>query len=154
VRFISFLLVLFLFAGCTKYPDGGHAITFRGLNNKILGKWKINSFTVDGADSLNFLKSDPGFCSDYQLEFSRDDIFGNRMESPCAHFGNNYWGVTDDKAQFKLVFHTDTSSAKLFPIQLNEYKTVLWTIDRLTRKDFWLKINFANKNYELKLERY
>lgn len=153
MRFTIFIFVLFLFAGCKKYPDGGHAITFKGLTNKIIGKWKILSFTVDGSDSLDFLKSDPDFCPDYQLEFSRDDIFGNTMQSPCSHFGNNYWGVTDDKAQLKLVFHPDSSAATLFPVQLNAYKTVTWDIERLVRHELWLKVNYANKEYELKLER-
>ena len=152
MRFSLFIFVLLVFAGCKKYPDGGHALTFKGLTNKIIGKWKITSFTVDGADSLDFLRSDPDFCTDYQLEFSRDEILGNIMQSPCSHFGNNYWGVTDDKAQLKLVFHADSSAATLFPVQLNAYKTVLWDIERLVRHEFWIKTNLGNKEYEMKLE--
>jgi hypothetical protein len=156
LRITTILFIAILLVTCKKYPDGGHLFSLRNIDNRILGKRAIVGFTVDGIDSLDHLKSDSNFCSaspfDHQLEFAFNSIDGNTLTSPCATFGNNYWGITDDKKQLKLAYHFKSGAASLYPIQFNEYKVVFWNIQKLQHDALWLKTVLNGKEYELKLE--
>jgi hypothetical protein len=156
LKFTFAIIICLLFITCKKYPEGGSLFSLRDIDNRILGKRAIVGFTVDGIDSLDHLKSDPDFCNsspfDYQLEFAFNSIDGNTLKSPCATFGNNYWGITDNKKQLKLAYHFEPGAASLYPIQFNEYKEVFWDIQKLQHGALWLKTILNGKEYEIKLE--
>jgi hypothetical protein len=154
LKFTFAIIICLLFITCKKFPEGGHPFGLRDIETRIHGEWRIIGFTVNGIDSISHMKANADFCSDYQLSFARHDIEGNVMTSPCVQFGNNYYGVTEDKMQLKLVYRFSPDAATLYPIQLNEYKTVFWTIERFAGHEFWLKTNLNGKEYEVKMVKY
>ncbi len=147
------LLICLLLAGCKKYPDGGHPGGLKDLSVRIRGQYSILTFTVDGFDSLPQMKTDPDFCTAYQFELAFDEILGKTVNSECATFGNNYWGITDDKTQLKIACHFNSGSAGLYPIEFNSYSVILWDILRFKNNELWLKTNLNGKEYELKCEK-
>ncbi|CAN5212601.1 hypothetical protein BH09BAC5_BH09BAC5_24620 [soil metagenome] len=154
VRFPLLILFFIFISGCKKYPEGGHLFSLNGVDVRIEKKWKIVSFTVDGADSLPLLKSNPVFCESYQLQFAHSKTLGNLLINPCSTFGNNYWGVSDDKKILKLAFHFSSVASELYPIQINDYVTVFWNIQLLKKEELWLKTNLNGKVYFVKLEEF
>lgn len=147
---LFFLFFLFLFAGC-KYEEGPD-ISFRTACDRVEGDWVIESFTVDGADSLSDLLSKfslTGNCCDFynfHESDNNDDLFiSGYVNGFEAYTGK--WDLHDDNKY--LTFSWEFGPEPYGPFFLG----VKWRIIRLANKEMWLETVFINhKNYEVKFK--
>ncbi|PCJ89978.1 MAG: hypothetical protein COA57_00050 [Flavobacteriales bacterium] len=148
--FILLLLGCLFLPACKKYPEGGTKWNRKG---KIAGaSWTIQSYTVDGADSLGYLNDSIFNCSEYHYIFSDDEgdfLIVQTSNTECINVaGGEYtlstgnWGF-DSKDIINIATQSiDSLGGKLiFPGQ--------WSILKLTNSDLWLEKNMNNKLYEI-----
>ncbi|OFX37268.1 MAG: hypothetical protein A2X08_10950 [Bacteroidetes bacterium GWA2_32_17] len=126
---------------CKKYPNGP-LISFRSVENRIKGSWKIIEFTSDGIDSLQYYNDSCG--STFQIWNS--DV----SEWESQHYRINfiykpfYGGFTfDDK---KKVMNVDFGSGKRILGPIGKGSSI-WKILKLTNKKFKISTDYNGRNY-------
>jgi hypothetical protein len=143
---------------CKKYEEGP-CLSLRSAKNRIYGNYKLTTYTVNGADSLNLFND--SLCNN--LKFFHDN---NSNTDGCT-----INGVRNDGAYNALVWtwHLDKNNS----ILIVTYSSCLtgigviswpsgtgpfvdtakpeWNILRLTNKEIKMKTNFNNKEYIIKL---
>lgn len=141
---LFFLFVAFFITECKKYPDGP-CFSLRGKEARLLGSWDVETFLINDIDSISQL---------------------TRTNYPFANpEGTNYFGGHND-GKYKFENHGKnirltliTSSQEKTPFPITSPSTgypvsdLSWEIQRLTYKEFWLKINYNNKEYYLKMKK-
>lgn len=149
------LLLVFLasiFSGCKKYEDGP-LISLRTKVARVSGVWELESYTVDGADSLAQLLARTNNCDQYSFE--RKQKGGDWPFSfGCAtgHIGGVSWSFSENKSKLGVY---DGYTTPPYSIRLGAfiYAGISWTILRLTNKEMWLQANFSGKEYEMHLRK-
>ena len=151
--YIILLLLLALFIGCKKYAEGGTKWNRKG---KIAGSsWTIETYTVDGIDSLDYLNDSILNCNDYLCSFSDADagpdnytvIRGNDIQ--CANPGWGYtlaqgsWSLSENNI-FITVFKLDSTGYG------QEIFSGEWQILRLKSNNLWIEQERSGKNYDVR----
>jgi hypothetical protein len=154
---LLFLFIPFCITDCKKYPDDDKRYFFRTAKRRILygarvGYWELESFFVNGADSTGMYCHSTTFglsCVGYQ--------FGDKMSGySSAYFISSYgpgtddgkWSFTNSKKNIVIENRYGGGAKPLF-IALGSQE---WEIQKLEGKEFWLKTNYNNKEYYLKLK--
>ncbi len=148
--YIFLLMVIALFfTSC--YKDGGNTFNAK---SKIVGYWSVENLTVNGADSTDYLKSQPNYC-EYPIIFGKYGIgrdYPPTVGSECvAVHSTNYWELKKHKKQITIDFREgDSTSEELIPLIFNEGLYVTWNIVRLKDEQMWLQSNIKSKEYFIK----
>lgn len=138
---LFFLLLIFCFTDCKKYPDGP-LVSFRTKRARIAGLWEVESFLVNGADSIALLS-----CKQYYFR-GKDWQTISAFSCPGTIFDGGF-GFEDNK---KVLFISGSSFDKgTTPFVTNT--SLRWDIQRLTNKQMWLKANLNNKEYYNKFKK-
>ena len=144
---ISIILIILVFAGCTKkYPEGGSRV------NDIFGSYYLVGFTVDAVDSMDVIKASPFYCLDQNaFEFSKQKK-ENILRSGCSVFPHATWYISDDKKRIIITCSPTSNTHSLYPLVQNKNVSMAWDIQRITRDDFWIKAKINGKEYYFKFE--
>ena len=155
--------MLALLATCKGYEEGP-AISLRGMEKRIIGYWRIDSYSVDGADSMQIVKnlrlqgrwyflSGQGFSEPYLRVVTN--------ENDTVHSFGGRW-IPRDKGkkvgmfldyQDALVNGQTTRPFNIDTRPVIPSNNLSWTILRLThREDMWLRLDRNGKRYELKFK--
>lgn len=151
-KIIFFLLVIVLYAGCKKYPDGP-AISLRSKEARIQGTWDVEYFSIDGNDSTNFLKSQP-FFGKYKIsgESEGDNklfVYINTLStSPPNYNGAGFWMFLNNRESLYIHFNNYSGPA----IGAYRAEDIVWEIRRLKSKELWLKTTYKGKENFIKFK--
>jgi hypothetical protein len=149
--FLLILLAITLSFACKRrFPDGP-LISFRTVNHRLEGTWKVTQFLINGADSTDEFNAKLG-C---EIEFSKNtfQLNGNQFnEGPYYYFYlincnngmtmNGFWlwdnnppNSTSDDQNLDIIFYKDSTFTPVMgPFQsigIDEY----WSVLRLTNKE-------------------
>lgn len=146
----SFFLLLFLasvLTTCKKYPEGP-AFSLWSKTWRLEGSWDVEAFLIDGMDSTSQLT-----CTKYGI-YNQE---GNRnvRSSGCIGSSNtdSDWHFENHRNNLLISVDFLNSSAKTpFPKTKPLSSYISWEIQRLTRKELWLKKNYNNKEYYIKFK--
>jgi hypothetical protein len=114
--FISLSILLLSAPGiqsCKKYPEGP-ALSLRSKTERISNTWKIENYSVNGADLTSLV-------SNYTETFTKDN---NYSYSWGIINGTGTWAFQNNKMEVKLIGNESFSSRTLIILKLEE-KT-LW----------------------------
>lgn len=157
MRYIVLLLLIGFAASCKKFPEGP-AITFRSKKNRVEGAKEIESYTVDGADSLSYLM-DSVFqtCANeffFHKKHTSDTSAGDALvEMPnCSEYDNwlpgwTFTGKNIMYLKFSLV-PKDTAVRSDTIVFAHT-----WDVQRLSKKEMWLQRTQNKKLYEMRFRR-
>ncbi len=158
------ILYLIIFAGflasCKKYEDGPF-ISLRSPENRIIGRYKLYTYTVNGVDSINL------FNDSLYNEFN---FFDGKIYGYDAVNGCTIDGLRNDSNIFHLswVWKLDNDNKILKVTKASVYAgntywhsgtgpfvnnaECEWEILRLTNNEIKMKTNFKGKEYLIKLK--
>src|SRR5205814_1817995 len=92
---LFFFLITFCFTNCGKYPEGP-AFSLRSKERRLLGSWHVESFTVDGADSIS-----PSICQRYYFYDTEGAHRG--VSSSCdSTIFDGEWKFVDHKKKLRV----------------------------------------------------
>lgn len=151
---IIVLLGIITFLGsCQKYEDGPW-ISFHSPYKRILGKYNIVKYDVNGNDSLNLYKDSLAsifyFYEDEVNSLSILEISGERNDGKTT-FIMCRWILTDKDRTFKITRSLGISNC-IGTGPLGDKKTSEWEILRLTKKGIKLKTYYSDKEYIVELD--
>ena len=148
----AFLLFTICFYMCKKYPEDDSRYGGCSPKCRLVGKngsrfWEVQSFLVNGEDStglycyptLPYLTG----CRGYQ--FGRKES-GGAYSIGSASAQSGKWGFTNHKKNIRIETGTGGKPLFLAPDFLE------WKIEKLEGGEFWIKTNYNNKEYYLKLK--
>jgi hypothetical protein len=118
---------------CSKYDDGPF-FSLRTKKGRLVGEWELDKVIQNGqTQSLD---------SDYDIiwEFERDGDFEQTLE-----YGSYSYGYNGD-------WEFDNNGEEL-EIEINEYGTQTYEINRLTNNELWIEINDGGDKRELEFEK-
>ncbi|HLP11576.1 MAG TPA: hypothetical protein VK177_06545 [Flavobacteriales bacterium] len=146
-----FVLMVGMLTGCKKYTEGGRLGGFSGTDERISGNYEIVSFTVNGNDSLEALRT--SFCSDLKVEFELNAGETNVIKPSCGTVATNYWRATDDRLQLEITTTETPGAVSLSALVKNTTHTLKWDIQRLKKDDLWISVRHNNDEYYLKMKK-
>jgi hypothetical protein len=130
---IALTLVMMISYSCSKYDDGPF-FSLRTKKGRLVGEWELDKLILNGqTQSLD---------SDYDIiwEFERDGDFEQTLE-----YGSYSYGYNGD-------WEFDNNGEEL-EIEINEYGTQTYEINRLTNNELWIEINDGGDKRELEFEK-
>jgi len=138
---ISLVVVLLvsLFWGCKKYPDGGYRI---GAKNNIRGTWKLQEYYLNGFDY-----SDTLLVTNLQETFNEGGTFSRNYIDDAGIY-HSCGGGYDIAAERTFL--------KIFPdstYQITPTATVMYTsyfINQLTKKELWYSFQTGSNVHQLR----
>jgi hypothetical protein len=163
-----------IFIGCKKYEDGPKFITFRSVKSRLThGEWKLEKLTVNGIDSTAYYNSkgfsysftkvsstttssSGGNLYNYAQTYTAFDtlntasgyvFFSNHGDNIQMVLGSYYSGYNTG---VPVVFGGDTGSSGGYYSSAGSNAPV-WTIKKLTHKEFWLETTITGKQYSMQL---
>ena len=148
------LLLVFLasiFSGCKKYEDGP-LISLRLKAERVSGQWALESYTVDGADSLAQLLARINNCNMYSFRDKQSNLEGGGRPYTNCNGGGGKWSFSKDKREL-IIWYYNTMTPYSIVAGAFIYSGISWTILRLTNKEMWLEANFSGKDYEMHLKK-
>ena len=154
------VIVLLCFTTCKKYPE--NTLWFKSASKAINADWNLVFFEINGNDCLN---NNVKEISDKKVRFTLNN--GNKLF--LQHFGGNIkvegkpgfgggWTISKNKKEIEIVFindlenYTTLNSCICYNFQniFAAYRTkIIWQIEKLSRKDFWITTNYNGLKYEL-----
>lgn len=157
---LLFLLLIFCFTDCKKYPEGPN-FTLRSAKCRITGVWELEYYEANGLDSTSYILSDPCYSRYY---FKNDPKGCNRLDERQLKFipvnglscdGEGGWNFGRTKDYLSLDMCSMLSSLGAYG------RGASWKIRRLTNKEMWLKMNdekgankdYTHQNYYMKLKK-
>ncbi len=148
------IFIVIAFYSCKKYPEGGNS---SWAKSKIIGTWDVENLTVDGIDSTANFKANPNYC-EYPIiieDINDHDDYSLFIFPNCSGkvLNGDLWEIPKNKKKLIFYFEYDSTQVELYPILLNEDISINWIILRLNNKQLWVKSNFHNKEYFLKLNK-
>lgn len=134
------LAFLFVFTGCKKYPE--NILWFRSVNSAIVKHWNFSSYKVDGADSSSI--DQMKMYSEKGLDFQDQSlIFPEQYEGT--------WSL-DKKKKNMSITTTNSGNFPTYIPQINIFRGDLsWTIEKLSKNEFWLSTTREGKKCEVHL---
>jgi hypothetical protein len=130
---IALTLVMMISYSCSKYDDGPF-FSLRTKKGRLVGEWELDKVILNGqTQSLD---------SDYDIiwEFERDGDFEQTLE-----YGSYSYGYNGD-------WEFDNNGEEL-EIEINEYGSQTYEINRLTNNELWIEINDGGDKRELEFEK-
>lgn len=145
-KYIPILTILLMLTAiaCTKYKEDSF-ISLRKPEKRLYGYWKIDSFEVNGDDSLNNLYSYTNF-KDCNFHFYRDEGNSWNKIDGCVNEYSCPWSI-DSKKQFSV------GNYFIYPIKNNNGCRTYYDILRLYKTDFWIQKKFQVKVYIIKFKK-
>lgn len=153
-------LILFTAIGCGRYEDGP-CISFRSAENRIIGKWKVEYFEVDGVDITQQWIDN----YDWEFEFYVDEpsitnrvlITGIRFysDSNVVSYANSFWKLSNNEKTLSFDISnftfppSDTLFIGIYPLQT--YSSATYIIRKLTKHEIWLSSENAGHIYFIEL---
>ena len=145
-----FLFLAVCFSECKKYPEDDKRYFFRSPKHRLepsngIGYWEVESFFVDGVDSTSV------YCHPACIIYH----FGMRESWSTQGIGIDYylegkWHFSNWK---KNIVIENLGGKK--PLLVSPYDTSQeWEIQKLTKREFWIRTNYNNTEYYLKLKSY
>jgi hypothetical protein len=145
---------------CKKYPENN--LWFKSASKAIHGDWNLTFFEINGNDSLN---NNVKLISDKKISFTLTN--SNKLFLP--HRGGDIkiigdgnfiggWTISKNKKEIEISFTskyenvTNVSYCPCYNLQniFAAYKTkIIWKIEKLSRREFWISTTYNNLNYEL-----
>ena len=158
---LSFIALMLALGACSKYEDGPW-ISFRSVEDRIIGKWKVEYFEIDGVDVTQQWIDN----YDWSFEFYIDEYYGTHKmwiwDISCTtttdtliSYASSGWKLhnNDTKLGFGILNMmsppTDTIYCGMYPLET--YRVSIYTIIRLTKKNMWLSHENDGHNYLIKL---
>jgi hypothetical protein len=144
-KYFLISLILFFsifFEGCKKYEEGP-LVSFRFRTTRISGKWRIESFTADGTDSMSCI---------YRYHLQGVWMLNDHISRP-------YFTITTDTYSYNGEYTTYDGHASIdflvFSLQnnniiINRGDWVLsrtWTIIKLKEKKMMWRTNYHGVEY-------
>lgn len=123
-----FIIVASL-TSCKKYEEGP-ALSLRSKTARVANTWKVESYTINGADNTQSLNS-----INYTEFYDKD---GNYSYSTSVGSGSGKWEFQSDKEQIKRSGVSGQSSETLYILKLKE-------------KEFWYYYLDGNDRHEVHL---
>jgi hypothetical protein len=148
---LLFVLIIFCFSDCKKYSDDERRYWFYTPKCRILyngGGWQLESVFVDGVDSGGvYCKTPPPApaCPAWN--------FGNKENKDNYVIGHNegHWSFSNKKNN--IIIKNEGGNG-LPPLFISPQGTSQeWQIEKLTKKEFWIKTNYNGKEYYLKMSK-
>lgn len=146
---LLFLFIAFCFASCTKYPEGGAVSRFTPSEKRVIGKWEVESFLIDGSDSISQLT-----CIKYNFfRVERDQQMGS--EGCTVGGAGGEWGFKNHKRNLEITVEIYSGAKTPFPATntWGDVSILSWEIQKLTNDQMWLKVNFNGKEYYTKFKK-
>jgi hypothetical protein len=102
-----------------------------------LGYWKVESFTVNGVDSISELTCD-------QYYFDYPDNVGATCDPKDSTYFNGTWEFVNHKKGLQIFGNSSSDRGKTAFVTSDVLE---WEVMRLTERQLWLKVKFNNKEY-------
>ncbi len=145
-----FCLLIINLWSCKKYEEGPF-LSLRSAEKRIVGEWQIDSYTVDGADSMAVI-NEVGLQGRFRFgEYFNTTEAALTIETNTSTIRSYYTGEWSFENEYnELYFYIDSSlkfDLKRVPLRST------WKIMKLTyKKDLWLSLDEDGKRYELKFK--
>ncbi|GAB4278073.1 MAG: hypothetical protein Kow0068_01540 [Marinilabiliales bacterium] len=151
-----FILLIITIMGCKKY-DEGPSISLRSKINRIEGKWYIEKFLINNADSTSGMHEN--FAEVVYFYNSDDEKYGAFVNDNFANMSSFDWSFQSDKEE--ILFNVTSSiytphdpedmdtSYSYGPFSTN--KKCVWNIKKLTKNALNLELDSNQINYRLEL---
>jgi len=141
------VLLVFFCIGCKKYPDGP-LLSLHTREHRVVGKWGVAAYYVNGADSTQYILNSP-YYGVYELR-SRKHNYEAHYLAIGPYSRNSKWSFEgvgmNEKTKIHIGFSSIGQPGYLAPYDGNAW----WEIRRLTEKEMWLKTVYNNKEYLVK----
>jgi len=152
IFFVLFSSTFFLTESCKKYEDGP-LLNIYSKRSRVEGNWDVESFTVNGADSTEVLKSKTYYG---RYEFSKEKEGKYMMAFYHARYSSSYfktghWEFKNDKNDLLIVFN-DLSGVAVHSMGPYGADNVTWEIRRLKTTQLWMRTTYNGIEYYLKLK--
>lgn len=121
------LIILTVFTGCKKYPDGP-GLSLRSKTERVSNTWKVENYKINGSDFTSLV-------SNYTETFTKE---GNYSYSWGILSGNSGWAFQNKNMEIKLNGNDYNTSRTLFILKLEE-------------KNFWYYFIDDKNKYEIHL---
>jgi len=158
-------LILFTVLGCGRYEEGP-CISFRSAENRIVGKWTVEYFEVDGEDITQQWIDKYNWKFEFYID-EYSDVHKGWIEgiNCCSDsdtliaVANIFWKLSDDNESLGFSITSflssyiyppnDTVLCGIYPFQT--YTSATYTISKLSNRKLWLKHEFEGHEYLIKL---
>lgn len=140
-----YILIALLFYSCKKYPENN--LWFKSPKKIIEGVWYLESYKVNGTDSVTF--DNFKMFKEKGIRFSASNGIYNYEQ-----FVGGTWSLIDKKKKvfLKLVRQSPVLSGYQYSSQRNifiEEQGLDWKIEKLCENSFWISVINNNINYEI-----
>lgn len=162
VKKIVFVLItgLLVTGSCKKYPEGP-AISFRTVDNRVMGQYTVNSFEINGIDCTDVYNAK----CDCDFSFSYDRDTRNMSIRNCKPDGRGVGGgydFSDDKKQLFIglycamefqdsLIHWDTPFTYFGPIGNKKFSE--WTILKLKNDEMKITCYYEGSQYTIDMKK-
>lgn len=137
MRISPFITLIFLFVlgACTKFEEGP-GFSLRTRTNRIAGVWTIQSYEIDGIDSLHLLNFET-----HEYVFGGNKCGKNVYGRNCSQCPNitTKWQFSNPPNTISFTYGGAYSPFTYFDYSGTGYKSEIWTIMRLTNKEMILE---------------
>ncbi|MBI5538533.1 MAG: hypothetical protein HY951_00605 [Bacteroidia bacterium] len=150
--YIFLFVTTILLSSCTKYEEGPK-ITFRSIDSRIIGDWKVTEYSCNDVDSLQYYNDSCGSNlsidlneGHYRRNYTVSFIGGNKEFFAFATFSNN------DSYNLNVESGYDNYN-KYFTGPFLPERISSWHILRLTKKELKIKVDFDNRTYRISFKK-
>ena len=148
--FQAVIFITTAFFSCKKYPDGP-SLSFRSPTQRLIGKWELKEYRVDGVDSMSIFSNChtiPGLdFKDPNRVDSAGFIIRGGIDTANYVTSIGLYELTNHKKNLVLHPSTYVNDLNLFS-PLISTEDLTFDILRLTHKEFWIEIDFHSRHYE------
>lgn len=140
---IAFVIMSMLGQSCTGYEDGP-SVNFTSAEKKISSTWRVKEASLNEIDITGQF-SDDFFAFEEDRTYKYFDAFRLVSEPPFTQDtlmplnGLGEWQFVDGTKQVELLYTFSFKDPYNPDIRYNENVNELWTIQRLTSEELWLK---------------
>ena len=142
-----FVISIFIFA--CRYKDGPD-LSLRLPETRIKGYFNLKSITVNNVEFYNAYMDSCGCGIDIGHSYTK-------LTSPLIELTNckgvDTWGNFLFSKNHKLLYIAFDTTTMIGYGPFGSAQYSVWTIMRLTNKDLWVKTNFKNADYFVKLSK-
>ncbi len=144
-KIILYLIVIAAIASSCKKYEEGPLISFRSAKNRVYGDYKLEKYTVNGADSLELiydsLVNSFYFHHSESENFDLCDIFGVRRDGKMVVMKFE-WELIEKNSYLQIKVDGAIGTGPF-----GNRKTSEWKILRLTHIELKMKTDYNGKEY-------
>lgn len=131
-KILPIILIIGALAGCKKYEEGP-SLSFRSRAARVANTWKVDSYTINGADNTSVLTN-----INYLETYDKD---GNYSYSSSLGTGSGRWEFQSDDQEIKRSGVSSQSTETLVILRLKEKEFWYYYLDGNDRHEFHLEQN-------------